>query len=237
MTCISCTLIIAPWLNKGPSIRCCRRVDKKLGNQQCFFFFGGGLKRWLVWNMWFWLLLASCFFSHYSWNLHLNNNWSLESATTFPLSWHLTWQQMLAADGPWQPLFMASWAGPRRFAKIFIPLRFCTTMVLLTRLEGGFMRMKTGSSWFPGEFDFRLEAFTATALIMRITTSQITRKSGSLIHNYVCMHTYMHTCIHAYMHTYILYIPATRLSSILVGEPSRTRSFPNKTRVIWVPDM
>ena len=29
--------------------------------------------------------------------------------------------------------------------------------------------------------------------------------------------------------------PGTRFSSILVLEPSKTRSFPIKTRVIWVP--
>ena len=32
-----------------------------------------------------------------------------------------------------------------------------------------------------------------------------------------------------------LYIPGTCLSSILVVEPFKTRSFPIKTRVIWVP--
>ena len=32
-----------------------------------------------------------------------------------------------------------------------------------------------------------------------------------------------------------IYIPGTCLSSILVVEPSKTRSFPIKTRVIWVP--
>ena len=40
--------------------------------------------------------------------------------------------------------------------------------------------------------------------------------------------------MHAYIHIYI-YTPGTSLSSILVIEPSKTRSFPIKTRVIWVP--
>ena len=35
----------------------------------------------------------------------------------------------------------------------------------------------------------------------------------------------------------ILYIPGTCLSSILVVEPFKTRSFPIKTRVIWVPGL
>ena len=33
----------------------------------------------------------------------------------------------------------------------------------------------------------------------------------------------------------VYYVPGTPLSSIFVVEPSKTRSFPIKTKVIWVP--
>ena len=41
--------------------------------------------------------------------------------------------------------------------------------------------------------------------------------------------------IHMYIYIYIIYTPGTCLSSIFGLQPSKTRSFPIKTGVIWVP--
>ena len=44
-----------------------------------------------------------------------------------------------------------------------------------------------------------------------------------------------HMYIYIYIYIYYIYISGTCLFSILVVEPFKTRSFPIKTRVIWVP--
>ena len=41
---------------------------------------------------------------------------------------------------------------------------------------------------------------------------------------------YIYLCIYIYM-----YIPGTQTTSIFEGHPPKTRLFPIKTRVIWVP--
>ena len=55
---------------------------------------------------------------------------------------------------------------------------------------------------------------------------------------YVCMYIYI--CIYIYIYVlsiflFVFLVPGTCLSSISSLGPSKTRSFPIKTRVIWVP--
>ena len=47
-------------------------------------------------------------------------------------------------------------------------------------------------------------------------------------------HIILYVYIHIIYSTYI-YIPRTQMTSIFEGQPSKTRAFPIKTRVIWVP--
>ena len=69
-------------------------------------------------------LLRLLVFSHITLEI-CNNDWSLESATTFSMA--AFWQLKHGL------LFMAY--GPPVRQEIFHPLRFCTTMVLSIRLE------------------------------------------------------------------------------------------------------
>ena len=51
------------------------------------------------------------------------------------------------------------------------------------------------------------------------------------IHIYIYIYVYM--CLHS-VDLYGIYIPRAQITSIFEGQPSKTRPFPIKSRVIWV---
>ena len=51
---------------------------------------------------------------------------------------------------------------------------------------------------------------------------------------YSLIYVYIYIYIHIYIYIYI-YIPGTQMTSIFDGQPLKTRSFPTKRMVIWVP--